>query len=136
MFSERYPVLRAFAASALVAALVTPQSLVAEVSDHVVSPTTLQKAAVGASQQREQNLETLKTFLSSDKAKQALESAKMDPEQVNKAISGLSDDELAQLAQRAQKAQKDFAAGSLGDRDLLIILVCVAALILIIVAVR
>jgi len=37
---------------------------------------------------------------------------------------------------RAEKAQREFAAGSLSDRDLLIILVCVAALILIIVAVR
>ena len=136
MFSERYPVLRALTATAMVAVLATPQALVAEVSDHLVSPSTLQKAAVGASQQREQNLATLKSFFASDKAKQALESAHMNPEQVNKAISGLNDDELAQLAQRAQKAQKDFAAGSIGDRDLLIILVCVAALILIIVAVR
>ena len=136
MFSERYPILRALTASALVAVVAAPQSLVAEVSDHLVSPTTLQKAAAGASEQREQNLATLRNFFSSDKAKQALESAHMNPEQVNKAISGLNDDELAQLAQRAQKAQKDFAAGSLGDRDLLIILVCVAALILIIVAVR
>jgi hypothetical protein len=136
MICERYPMLRALAASALVTVFATPQSLVAEVSDHLVSPSTLQKAAVGASQQREQNLATLKTFFSTDKAKQALESAHMNPEQVNKAISGLSDDELAQLAQRAHKAQADFAAGSMSDRDLLIILVCVAALILIIVAVH
>lgn len=136
MFSERSTVLRALTASAVVAALVTPQSLVAEVSDHLVSPSTLQKAAIGASQEREQNLATLKTLLSSDKATQAIESAHMNPEQVSKAISGLSDDELAQLAQRATKAQSDFAAGSISDRDLLIILVCVAALILIIVAVH
>ena len=136
MFSERHPVLRTLTASALVAVFATSQSLVAEVSDHLVSPSTLQKAAVGASEQREQNLATLKTFFASDKAKQALESAHMNPEQVNKAVSGLSDDELAQLAQRANKAQADFAAGNLSDRDLLIILVCVAALILIIVAVH
>jgi hypothetical protein len=43
---------------------------------------------------------------------------------------------VAQLAARAQKAQADFAAGSISDRDLIIILVCIAALILIIVAVR
>jgi hypothetical protein len=136
MFCERYPVVRALTASALVAVFATPQSLVAEVTDHLVSPSTLQKAAVGASQQREQNLATLKTFFSSDKARQALEQAKMNPDQVNKAVSSLSDDELAQLAQRANKAQADFAAGNISDRDLLIILVCVAALILIIIAVR
>ena len=34
------------------------------------------------------------------------------------------------------KAQTDFAAGNIDDHDLLIILVCIAALILIIVAVH
>ena len=52
------------------------------------------------------------------------------------AVSALSDQELAQLAARSDKAQRDFAAGTLSDRDLIIILVALAALILIIVAVR
>ena len=62
--------------------------------------------------------------------------ADMQPEQVQQGVSNLSDQELAQLASRAQKAQADFAAGSLSDRDLLIILLAIAALVLIIVAVR
>ena len=52
------------------------------------------------------------------------------------AVSRLSDSELSQLASRASKVQADFAAGTLSNRDLIIILVCIAALILIIVAVR
>jgi len=60
----------------------------------------------------------------------------MNPEQVKHAVAGLSDDELAQLASRAQNAQADFAAGAIDNHDLLIILVCIAALILIIVAVH
>ena len=60
----------------------------------------------------------------------------MNPEQVKAAVSTLDDAELAQLSSRVQKAQADFAAGSLSDRDLIIILVAIAALILIIVAVR
>jgi hypothetical protein len=55
---------------------------------------------------------------------------------VKKAVASLSDAELAQLASRTQKAQADFAAGRLSDRDLIIILIAIAALILIIVAVR
>ena len=51
-------------------------------------------------------------------------------------FKGLSDDELARLASRVRTAQADFAAGTLSDRDLIIILIAVAALILIIVAVR
>jgi CHASE3 domain sensor protein len=60
----------------------------------------------------------------------------MDSKQVKDAVSRLSDSELSQLASRASKAQADFAAGTLSNRDLIIILVCIAALILIIVAVR
>lgn len=136
MTSERFSVVRAVTASALVALFAIPQSLVAQVTDHIVSPTDLQKAAVGASEQREHNRETLRTFFSSAKATEALKAAHLDPQQVNKAVAGLSDDDLARLAARASKAQMDFAAGNISDRDLLIILVAVAALILIIVAVR
>jgi hypothetical protein len=55
---------------------------------------------------------------------------------VKDSISRLNDEELAQLAERSNKAQTDFAAGSLSSRNLIIILVAIAALILIIVAVR
>jgi hypothetical protein len=55
---------------------------------------------------------------------------------VKQGVATLSDQELAQLAARADKAQADFAAGTLSDRDLIIIILAVAALILIIVAVR
>jgi len=48
----------------------------------------------------------------------------------------LNDDELAQLSARSEQAQKDFAAGRISDRDLIIIMLAVVALILIIVAVR
>ena len=136
MHSDRFSVVRALTATALVATFSVPQSLVAEATDHLVSPSELQSAAVGASARRAHNLATLKSFLSSDQARHALQSARMDPQRVENAVSSLSDEELAQLAIRANKAQADFAAGSLSDRDLIIILVAIAALILIIVAVR
>jgi Flp pilus assembly protein TadB len=90
---------------------------------------------VAASQARQANLDTLNRFFSSDQAQKALTSAHMDPSQVTTAVSSLNDQELAQLAARANHAQGDFAAGNISDRDLLIILVCIAALILVIVAV-
>ncbi len=127
---------RSFVGAVLVVVFLIPQNAVGQTAQHVVSPTDLQNAAIDASQTRQQNRDTLNNFLSTDKAKEALESAKIDPQQVKKAVAGLSDEDLANLASRAQKAQDDFAAGNIGDRDLLIILVCIAALILIIVAVR
>jgi len=135
MHSARFKVIRALTAAVL-AGFAVPQSMVAQAVDHLVSPSDLQKAAVGASQQRQQNLDTLRAFLSSDKATEAMKSAHMNPQQVTEAVGSLNDEELAQLATRANTAQNNFAAGNLDNRELLIILVAVAALILIIVAVH
>ncbi|HEX4287043.1 MAG TPA: PA2779 family protein [Terracidiphilus sp.] len=136
MPSERFRIVRAVTTAALVATFAIPQSVIAEAADHLVSPSDLQNSAVNASQRRQQNLESLKSFLGTSQARHAMETAHMNPDQVTTAIASLNDDELAQLAQRADKAKSDFAAGSLSDRDLIVILLLVAALILVIVAVR
>jgi hypothetical protein len=127
---------RVLTACVLVTIFSIPQNLFAQAAEHVVSPSEMRKAVVDTSRARQQNLDTLKEFFSSEKAQQALKAARTDPEQVKKAVATLGDAELAQLASRVQKAQADFAAGTLSDRDLIIILIAVAALILIIVAVR
>ncbi|MCI0422873.1 MAG: PA2779 family protein [Acidobacteria bacterium] len=103
---------------------------------HVVSQADIQKELVSATRTRQKNLEKAKQFLSSDAARKSMGSAQMDPERIDAAVSKLSDAELAQLASRADQFEQDFAAGRLSDRDLLLILLGIAALILIIVAVR
>ncbi|PYX19063.1 MAG: hypothetical protein DMG87_13120 [Acidobacteria bacterium] len=127
---------RYLTACLLVTIFTIPPSLMAQASSHIVSPSDLQKAALSATQVRQQNLASVRQFLSSDRATKALQSAHMDATQVKNAVSSLSDAELAQLASRAQKAQADFAAGNLNDRDILLIILGIAALVLIIVAVR
>ena len=113
---------------------VNPNELFAQ--QHVISSLELQQRAAAASKTRAQNIQSLQGILSSEKAQNALRSAKMDPSRVTIAVASLSDAELAQLAQRANTAQADFAAGTLSDRDLLLILVGIAVIVLIIVAVR
>lgn len=132
-FSVWQPV-RAVMAGILLVIFAFPSNLVAQA--HVVSPADLHKETIAASQARQHNLQTVIQFLSSQRAQKALKSAHMGPTQVRTAVSSLSDQELAQLAARSTKAQADFAAGRLEDRDLLMILVAMAALVLIIVAVR
>ena len=127
---------RAITVFILAMSIAIPQTLFAQAAQHVVGPAELNKAAVKASQARQQNLNTVKEFVSSQKAQQALKSAHVNPEQVKSAVAGLSDGELVRLASRVNKAQADFAAGRLSDRDLIIILIAIAALILIIVAVH
>jgi replication fork clamp-binding protein CrfC len=127
---------RAVTACVLVTIFAIPHSLFAEAAEHVVSSAELNKAVVDASRARQQNLDTLRAFFSSEKAQQALKSIHANPEQVKNAVASLSDAELSRLASRVQTAQADFAAGKLSDRDLIILLIAIAALILIIVAVR
>jgi hypothetical protein len=125
---------RGMLACVLATIFAVPPSLLAQA--HVVSPSDMQREVLAATQQRQRNLEKVRDFFSSEKAQKALKSAHMDSNQVKTAVSTLSDAELAQLASRADKAQADFVAGTLSDRDLIIIIVAIAALILIIVAVR
>jgi Flp pilus assembly protein TadB len=103
---------------------------------HVVSQADIHKELVNAAQTRRQNLQKVKGLFSSDETRKAMEAAQINPERVDAAVSTLSDEELARLASRADKLDQDFAAGRISDRDLLFILVGIAALILIIVAVR
>lgn len=114
--------------------MTTAQGAVAQ--DRVVSPEQIQKDVAGASAERQQNAGKLESFLSSKEARQAMKTAHINEQQVKTAVKELSDEDLAQLSARAEKAQREFAAGTLSDRDLLIILVAIAAVILIIVAVR
>jgi glutamyl-tRNA reductase len=118
----------------LITIFAVPPSLLAQA--HVVSPSDLQKAVTETSQARQQNISKVREFLSTQAAEQALRSARMNPEQIKNAVATLSDTELAQLASRVDKAQHELAAGNLSDRDLLIIIILIAALVLIIVAVR
>jgi len=126
--------LRAAVATLLVAFFIVPTDALAQ--SHVVSPADLQREAVAASQVRQHNLDSVQRLLSTPAAEKALKSAKMDTQQVKTAVSTLSDQELAQLAARADKAQADFAAGDLSERDLILIILGIAVLVLIIVAVR
>jgi hypothetical protein len=125
--------MQAVAAIFLFAIFAVPQ-LVAQ--NHVVSPADLQKATVSATQSRQQNVDTLSHAFSDTRVEKAMKAASVDPTQVKTAIASLSDADLAQLAARTHAAQNDFAGGTLSDRDLIIVLVAIAALILIIVAVR
>jgi hypothetical protein len=124
------------AAGALIVVLSMAQGGFAHAADHIVSPDQMQSTAADASLVRQQNLDMLNRFFSSEKAGEALHASRIDPQQVKSALPSLSDQELAQLAERAQNAQQNFAAGSMTDHDLLLILVVVAILILVIVAVH
>lgn len=115
----------------LAVAFAFPASLIAQT--HVVSPADLQKQALSATQARDKNIQTVRDFLATPSAQKTLRDAHINPAQVQRAVSSLSNTELAQLASRADKAQHDFAAGYLSTLDIALIILGVALIILIIV---
>jgi len=114
--------------------LTIPQDALAQ--GHVVSPSDIQKDVAAASTSREDNVAQLEGFFSSPQGHQAMKSMHVTYQQVDTAVQQLSSDDLARLSARSVIAQKDFAAGNLSNRDLLIIILAILALILIIVAVH
>jgi hypothetical protein len=102
---------------------------------HVVELGELKDQVASASRARQLNRQKVDAFLSAPGVEKALRTARFDPQRVHRAVAALDDQELARLAARASKIQADLDAGRLTDRDLLLILIGIAALILIIVAV-
>ena len=72
----------------------------------------------------------------SDAAQNALKSAHVDYQKVDKAVGQLSDEELAKLAERSRQVEKDFAAGTMSDRDILIIVIIGVLVIALVAALR
>lgn len=116
--------------------LVVSLAPVSRAQDHVVATQELHQAASRAAAARSSDEATIRQVLSSEAGQKALKSAHIEYQQVDKAISQLSDEDAASMAARSREVQKDFAAGHLTDRDLLIILLVAAGIILIAVAVR
>jgi hypothetical protein len=129
-----WSILRSVAAIALAIIFTFPPNAAAET--HVVNRADLQRALVSSARMREQNLAQVNGFLGSPVARKALKDAHLDPVQVTNAVATLSNSELAELAARTQKAQKDYAAGSLSDHAVVLLVVAIAVVVIIILAVK
>jgi hypothetical protein len=112
------------------------QSVLGQEKEHAVSTQDLRKDVQKASADRQANDAAIRDLLSTEQGQKALKSTGADFTKVDQAVSQLSDEDAARLAAQSRVVQKDIAAGTLSDRDILIILLCIAALVLIIVAVR
>jgi hypothetical protein len=105
----------------------------AEETRHVVSLQELSQDSAAPAQTRQADEAAIRHLLSSEPGQKALQSAKVDYAKVDKAVGQLSDEDVAKLAQRSRQVDHDFAAGSLSDRDLLVIVI-IAVLIIALVA--
>jgi hypothetical protein len=116
---------------------VTPARAQAQ-DKHVVTSQELSKDAARPAETRGANEAALRQLFSSEQAQQALKSANIDYSKVDKAVGQLSDEDLAKLAARSRQVRHNFAggrsAGSLSDRDLLIIII-IAVLVIALIAI-
>jgi hypothetical protein len=134
MFSRFRPLLITLILSALAALPLISQTT----SDHIVPAPDLHQAVRAAAQARQDHLTKLDKFFSSEPARKAFETMKLDPAKVSQALAFLSDDELARLAAQSEKIQQDVAAGALTNQQITYILIALgtAVIILVIVAAR
>jgi hypothetical protein len=121
-------------AASLISLAVVPAR--AQEKEHAVSPSQLRSDVAKSVATRQANEAAVREMLANQTAKEALKSAGMDYQKVDRAIGQVNDEDLARMADRSREVQKDFAAGRLSDRDLIIILLVAVGLILIIVAVH
>ncbi len=113
-----------------------PANAQGQKGDHAVTVGQLRNDVQKAADSRQANEAAVRQMFASDQAKEALKSAGIDYKQVDQAVSQVNDEDLARMAQRSHEVNKNFAAGRLADRDLLIILLVAVAIILIVVAAR
>jgi hypothetical protein len=119
----------------LVAALAFPADIFAQAGaapDHLVSPGALQQQLQANAATRQQQIDSVMKLLSAPGADRAMKDAHINPEQVRAAVPTLSNEELASLSTRAADAQQKFAAGSLTNDGLLIVILIVAIVIIVI----
>jgi hypothetical protein len=126
-------ILRGAIPAALALSLCCPPDLLAQSApqEHLVTPQLLQEQVESAAQTRWQNIRTVTGFLNTPTADRAMRDAHVDPVQVRTAIPTLSDQELESLASRAADAQQKFAAGSLSQGMLTLIIVLIAVIIIV-----
>jgi hypothetical protein len=107
-----------------------PTHVSAQDRQHVVSLDELNKAAARPAQSRQANEAAVRELLSTDAGQQALKTAKVDYQRVDKAIGQLSDEDLAKVAERSRQAESDFAAGGL-KATLIIVIILIVVLIVV-----
>jgi hypothetical protein len=131
--------LRAVAPAALLLIFAAPRNGAAQTAapdqEHIVSTQALQQQVESNSAERLQNIDTLEQMLKLPEAQKAMRDAKVNPEQVQRAIPTLSDSELSDLSARTRNAQQQFSAGYIGP-GLFTILILVVILIIVLIVIH
>ena len=123
-------------AAACGAVAMLPTKVQAQESErHVVLQRELNADAARPAEARQGDETAVRHLLSSESGQQALKSANVSYERVDKAISQLSDEDVARLAKRSRQTESDFAAGFISAKTLAyIILILVVVIVIAVLA--
>lgn len=110
-------------------------TLTAAPEDHVVPLAEMERQISSTLNQRPVNLARVESFLSLDTVQQAIRKSKLEAGHIRKAVSLLSDDDLARLASRADRVRADLEAGALSNQQLTYIVIALATAVIILVIV-
>ncbi len=101
--------------------------------DHIVPLIELQGKLASAAAARAANFSDIERVLSLPAAREMLEKAHVDQDQVRAAVTRLSDEELSRLADRARGAEQDvqggLIVGLLAIIGLIVVIIIVVALV-------
>ncbi|HEY2820217.1 MAG TPA: hypothetical protein VGJ06_04165 [Candidatus Acidoferrum sp.] len=125
------------AAMALAAAVTAGPILAQQQADkHVVSLGELNQDAAGPAEARRANEAEIRHLFATVDGQKALKTANVEYAKIDRAVSSMSDEDVARISSRAREIDRDFAAGSLSDHDLLLILIIALIVIILIVVLR
>src|SRR5258708_158303 len=88
----------------------------AQHKDHAVSSDQLRVDVQKSAAARQANEAAVRDMFAGEAGKKALNSAGIDYQKVDQAISQVNDEDLARMADRSREVQRDFAAGRMSDR--------------------
>ena len=125
-------------ATLLFAAVVTAGPMLAQsqADQRVVPLGELNKAAAGPAETRRANEAEIRQLFATVDGQKALKSANVDYAKIDRAVSSMSDEDVARISSRARELNRDFSGGSLSDHDLLLILIIALIVIILIVVLR
>ena len=125
------------AVMALAAAVTAGPILAQQQADqHVVSLGELNGDAAGPAEARRANEAEIRHLFATVDGQKALKTANVEFAKIDRAVSSMSDEDVARISSRAREIDRDFAAGSLSDHDLLLILIIALIVIILIVVLR
>jgi hypothetical protein len=125
-------------AAVLLAAAVSAGPIMAQsqVDKHVVSLDELSRDAARPAQTRRANEAEIRQLFATVDGQKALKTMNVDYAKIDRAVSSMSDEDVARISDRARAIDRDFAAGNLTDHDLLVILIIALIVIILIVVLR